>query len=100
MGMFLFKLVSPRPTFPGDMTDKERRIMLEHVSRWKELTNRGVAIAFGPVLDPKGVWGVAIVEVADEAEARRLVADDPVTKASLGHIEIYPMAPNSIARQR
>ena|SRR5713101_27285 len=100
MGMFLFKLVSPRPTFPGDMTDQERKVMLEHVSRWKDLTNRGVAIAFGPVLDPKGVWGVAIIEVTDEAEARRIAMEDPMTKASLSRIEIYPMAPGSIARKQ
>ena len=98
MGMFLFKLLSPRPTFPGDMNDQERKIMMEHVSRWKDLTNQGIAIAFGPVLDPKGVWGVAIIEVADEAEARRLATDDPTTKAGLGRIEVYPMAPGSIAR--
>ncbi len=70
------------------------------MSRWKDLTNRGVAIAFGPVLDPKGVWGVAIIEVTDEAEARRIAMEEPVTKASLGRIEIYPMAPGSIATNR
>ena len=72
--------------------------MIEHVKRWKNLTDEGLAIAFGPVLDPKGVWGVAI-EVSNEMEAQRLVSEDPVTKARLGHIEIYPMAPNSIARK-
>jgi uncharacterized protein len=100
MGMFLLKLLSPRPTFPGDMTDQERKVMLEHVSHWRDLTNLGIAIAFGPVLDPKGVWGVAIIDVADEAEVRKLVMEDPVTKANLGKIEIYPMAPNSIARKQ
>src|SRR5215471_11030688 len=99
MAMFLLKLIGPRPTFPADMTDSERKVMIEHVSRWKELTDRGIAIAFGPVMDPKGVWGVAIVEAKDENEVRKLAAEDPTTKASLGRIEIYPMAPNSIARR-
>ena len=38
MGMFLFKLAPLRPSFPGDTTDRERMVMLEHVSPWKDLT--------------------------------------------------------------
>ena len=33
---------------------------------WK---GRGIAIVFGLVLDPKGPWGVDIIEVASESEA-------------------------------
>jgi hypothetical protein len=37
----------------------------------------GAAIIFGLVLDPKGTWGVAIVEVASEPEVRILGRNDP-----------------------
>jgi len=98
MMRFLLRLVSPRPTFPMDMTESERKVMQEHVAYWTTLRDKGIAIVFGPVLDRKGVWGVAVVETTDEATARALLANDPVEKASLSRIEIYPMGPGTIVR--
>ena len=98
MKQFLFKLLPPRPSFPQDMTVAERKIMQEHVQYWTSLRDKGVAVAFGPVLDPKSVWGVAIVEVVDEAGARALLPNDPVVKAGLGTVEVYPM-PGAIVRK-
>ncbi len=48
---------------------------------------------------PKASWGVAVVETPNEATARALLANDPVEKAVLGRIEIYPMAPGTIVRE-
>lgn len=55
---FLYKLIPPRPTFVQDMTEAEIKAMEEHAVYWKGLTDRGIAIAFGLVLDPKGPWGL------------------------------------------
>jgi uncharacterized protein len=99
MQLFLFRLNSPRPTFAQDMTDTERAAMLKHVAYWRELLDEGTAIVFGPVADPKGTWGVGIVRVEDEAEARALRANDPAVKAGIGlAVEIYPM-PSAVTRQ-
>jgi uncharacterized protein len=87
---FLCKLIPPRPTFAQDMTETERKIMQEHSIYWKDLSDRRVAIVFGPVLDPKGTWGVAIVEVADEPDAHALGRNDPAVQAGLT-FEVYPM---------
>jgi uncharacterized protein len=97
MKQFLCKLIPPRPTFTQDMTEVERKIMQEHVDYWKDLSNRRVAIIFGPVLDPKGTWGVAIVEVASEPEAHILGRNDPAVQAGF-IFEIYPM-PGVILRK-
>ncbi|MGD0550874.1 MAG: YciI family protein [Candidatus Bathyarchaeia archaeon] len=59
------------------MTEAEREVMQEHVLYWTGLADRGTAIVFGPVLDPKGTWGVAIVQVEDEAELRAILTNDP-----------------------
>jgi uncharacterized protein len=56
-------------------------IYSEHVVYWKALSDRRIAIIFGPVLDPKGTWGVAIVEVASESEAHILGRNDPAVQA-------------------
>jgi len=90
---FLFKLLAPRPSFAQDMNEQERAVMLEHVAYWKGHADRGVAVVFGPVLDPKGTWGVGIVEVGSEAEILALQAGDPAIKGGIGlQYETYPMA--------
>ncbi len=99
MERFLLKAISPRPTFAEDMTEAERKAMQEHVACWEGLADRGTAIVFGPVIDPKGVWGVAIVEVEDETELRSLLANDPAAKAGVLTEEIYPMGPRTIVRK-
>jgi len=87
---FLYKLIPPRPTFVQDMTEAERKAMKEHAIYWKDLTDKGIAIVFGLVLDPNGPWGVAIVEVEDKLEAHDLGTNDPAIKAGLT-FDIYPM---------
>ena len=38
------------------MTADERAVMGRHVAYWSEQAALGVAIVFGPVMDPKGVY--------------------------------------------
>ena len=42
------------------MTDAEGELMQEHINYWKNLVDRRIAIVFGPISDPKGVYGLAI----------------------------------------
>ncbi|HUL21347.1 MAG TPA: YciI family protein [Thermodesulfobacteriota bacterium] len=92
MKYFLLKLIPPRPTFPGDMTDTEAKLMQEHTVYWKGLMDRGVVIIFGPVADPKATYGVAILEVEDEMGVNALGINDPTIQADVGfHLEVYPM---------
>ena len=79
------------------MTEVERKIMQEHIVYWKDLSDRRIAIIFGPVLDPKDIWGVAIVEVASEPEAHILSINDPAIKTGFT-FEVYPM-PGAIVRK-
>ena len=88
---FLCKLIPPRPTFAQDMTEAEAKLMQQHAAYWKNLMARGLVIIFGPVADPKGVYGVAILELEEE-DANGLGADDPTIKANVGFkFEVYPM---------
>lgn len=50
----------------------------------------------GPVADPKGAYGIAVLNAPDEPAARRLCTEDPVIKADLGFgFELHPM-PNAV----
>jgi uncharacterized protein len=92
MGGFVLRLIGPRPTFPGDMTAEEAELMGQHSAYWRELTRAGTAVAFGPVLDPAGIYGLAVLRAFDEAEAQGVVAADPVIRADAGfRFEIAPM---------
>ena len=90
---FLYKLIPPRPTFPGDMTAAEGSIMEAHFGYWGHLIAERRAVAYGPVMDPRGTYGIAVVEVTDEAAAREMAGHDPAIQAKAGFdFEILPMS--------
>ncbi|MGB8310898.1 MAG: YciI family protein [Halobacteriota archaeon] len=88
---FVFKLIPPRSTFAEDMTEEERDIMTQHAAYWTDKTDESIAIVFGPVLDPKGVYGLGIIEVENEDQVHTLAAKDPAVESGLQRLEIYPM---------
>ncbi len=101
MKYFLCRLIPPRTTFAQNMTAAEAKVMAEHAAYWHELSGKGKAIIFGPVADPKGVWGVVILEVEDEAEGQYLTAHDPAITAKIGaRFEILPMPKIVIGKKR
>jgi uncharacterized protein YciI len=90
-GTFVFRLISPRPTFAFDMSDDEREIMAQHAAHWRPLIDAGRMVFFGPVLDDDGSWGLGIVEAQDEDEIRAFAARDPVVTTGTGRIELGRM---------
>jgi uncharacterized protein YciI len=92
MKYFFCKLIPPRPLFGADLSEVEMAAMQEHVAYWSKAMEQGKVIAFGPVADPKGFWGAAIVQVDSEAEFEDLTAKDPAIQAGLGfQRETYAM---------
>jgi uncharacterized protein len=88
---FFMKLIPPRPTFAQDMSETEAGLMREHILYWRVLLEKGICVVFGPVLDPQGVYGVAIVGVEEEADILEIEANDPTVKAGINRFESYPM---------
>ena len=86
---FAIYLLPSRPDFAQSMTDEERAIMMKHVAYWTELMNQGKVVAFGPVLDPKEVYGLGIIAVEDEQEVKEFIANDPA--ATVNRYEYFPM---------
>jgi uncharacterized protein YciI len=73
------------------MTEPERAAMGKHADYLRGLLANGTGVAFGPVFDPTGVFGMGIVEAADETAVRALTDKDPAVLAGVGRYEIYPM---------
>ena len=88
---YFFKLIPPRPTFPQDMNDDERRLMDEHGRYFQEHFQAARLLLYGPVMAPSGTFGLAVLEVDNEAEARQFGEGDPSVRAGLNRFEICPM---------
>jgi len=88
---YFFKLIPPRPTFPQDITDEERILMNEHSAYFQQQFDAGKLLLYGPVMAPGGAFGLGILEVADEAEARQFSEGDPSVRAGLNRWEFHPM---------
>jgi hypothetical protein len=93
MQYFFLKLIPPRPTFPLDMSEGEKAMMQEHFAYWMGILTEQKVIAYGPVMDPNGAFGIAVVEVKDELEARSVAENDPAFLSSFGFsVEVHPMS--------
>ncbi|HSB92652.1 MAG TPA: YciI family protein [Flavitalea sp.] len=86
---FALYLLPSRPDFAQTMSEEERGTMMNHVAYWTRLMNEGKVVAFGPVLDPKEVYGLGIIAVEDEQEVKEFIAGDPAAK--INTYEYYPM---------
>ena len=100
MNYFLYRLNPPRPTFPEDMTPAEGNLMQDHVAYWSRLMKEGKVIAFGPVADPKGSYGIGIIQIEEGENPSALAANDPVILARVGFgFEVHPMPKLVLAKQ-
>ena len=88
---YLYRLLPPRPTYHLDMSPEEAEVMDDHGGYWMDLLQQGTAVAYGPVLDPAGVWGLAIVDVEDEAAARAIVDEDPAIVSGVCTYQLLEM---------
>ena len=92
MPHYYLKLNPPRPTFALDMSADETALMKEHAGYWMSHMQRGGIHVFGPVMDPKGPFGLGIGEFANDGAARAFLDGDPAIKAQRGFsYEIHPM---------
>jgi uncharacterized protein YciI len=92
MQYFLYRLNCPRPTFPADMTAAEADLMDQHGAYWGDLLAEGRVVAFGPVADARGAYGIAILRLEDGADPEALALADPAIKANAGFtFEVHPM---------
>jgi len=72
-------------------TPREEKIVGEHFSYLKGLTEKGIVLLAGRTLntDPSS-FGIVIFKAGDEMAAARIFADDPAVKAGVFMGEVYP----------
>jgi len=94
--LFFVRLVANRPNFAMSMTADEQAIMGAHGEFLQGQLAAGTLLVAGPVLDPAGIFGMAVFEAESMDEIRRLLERDPAK--ALGRHEVVPMGPNSVRR--
>jgi len=72
-----------------EMSEEERYIMQQHVAYWAPYVQDGTVIVLGPVMDPKGGYGIADVNVKNEEELNSIIDKDPAN--GLNSYEVFPM---------
>jgi len=88
---FLCRLVATRPEMVVLATSEEDRIVGRHVTYLKSLTERGTVLLVGRTQNPDPTaFGIHILLASSEAEARRLVDDDPALGEGILRAELYP----------
>ena len=97
MKTYFCRLIPPRPSFAADMSDKEASVMREHAAYWRGKMAEGKVVAFGPVADPAGVYGMGVIEVHDESEGRSFMENDPAIRSKIGlRYELHPMPQGAV----
>jgi Uncharacterized protein conserved in bacteria len=92
MKHYCCRLLTPRASFPADMSAAERALMQAHAAYWRERMGEGRVVVFGPVSDPRGAWGLLVLQLPDDTEPAALTDGDPVVRAACGfRFEIHPM---------
>jgi uncharacterized protein YciI len=90
--LFLYKIQPVRPEMLSvGATSEEEQIISEHFNYLKDLTNAGVVFLAGRTLntDPSS-FGIVILIVSSEEEARQIMLYDPVVKKKVMLAELYP----------
>jgi uncharacterized protein YciI len=84
MPHFLCRLTNPRKAPLADLSGEELALMDAHVAYWRPYVEVGRVAAMGPVDDPAGAWGLAIIEADSREEVEALQARDPVIRSGRG----------------
>lgn len=71
------------------MTDAEKEVWQRHFARLKRLHDEGLIVLVGPTLGTINT-GICIFEAADEAEARRIMEEDPTIAEGFARGELRP----------
>ncbi len=90
-GQFLLRIEPTRTGFTlQNMSAEETRLANQHVQYLNSLLDSGKLSLAAQVFDPKGFWGMVIVNAPDHKTACALLDDDPMIKAKMFRGEVIP----------
>jgi uncharacterized protein YciI len=91
-GQFLLRIEPTRTGFTlQNMTADESRLATQHIQYLSSLLDSGKLTLAAQVFDPKGLWGITIVNAPDRETARALLDGDPMVKANMFRGDVIPI---------
>ena len=92
MSEYLYRIQPTRVEMLSEgPTPEEERIVGDHYSYLKKLTDQGVVILAGRTLNTdESSFGIIIFRADSEEAAWRIVADDPAVRGGVMRAELYP----------
>jgi uncharacterized protein YciI len=91
-GQFLLRLEPTRTGFTlQNMSAEEARLAAQHSQYLTSLLDSGKLSLAAQVFDPKGLWGIVIVNAPDRETARALLDGDPSVKGNMFRGEVIPL---------
>ncbi|MBV8716438.1 MAG: hypothetical protein JO020_20260 [Chloroflexi bacterium] len=87
MATWIYFIHPPRDNFAATMTDQETEVWRVHFERLQRLLTEGTLIMAGPTLGSTNT-GIAVIEAADEATARRIMEEDPTIASGIARGEL------------
>lgn len=91
-GQFLLRMEPTRTGFSlQNLTAEEARLAAQHVQYLKSLLDSGKLSLAAQVFDPKGLWGIVIVNAPDRDTACALLEGDPSVKAKMFRGDVLPL---------
>lgn len=87
---FIYKLqLVPRLKDDNNWTDEDNRIVQEHFEVLKKLLDENKLVLAGRTLTTDA-FGIVILQVDSEEEAKHLMENDPAVKENIMTAELYP----------
>lgn len=88
---FLLRIEPVRAGFTlQNMTEEEQKTAAAHLAYWKGLFAEGKLTLAGQAFDPKGFFGIIVVNAPDMESASGLLHGDPFVKANLFRGDVVP----------
>jgi uncharacterized protein YciI len=89
---YLLRLEPVRKDFSlQNLTEDERRIVMEHAAFLKRMQSEGKLVFAGQAFDPnRGFWGILVVNANDPKLAAELMNADPAIQQKLVRGEVIP----------
>jgi uncharacterized protein YciI len=87
---FLIRIEPARAGFVDTPTKDEQQAMGLHFAYLKRLMSEGKLVLAGPSINGAKTFGIIIVEVENEAEARAILEGDPSYRAGVQKGEVLP----------
>lgn len=87
---YLIRLIPARAEVVAAPTEKEQKIIVEHFRHLQKAMADGKVLLAGPSVNGKDTFGLVVVEVANEAEAKVIMEADPAVQAGVFKGEVLP----------